>query len=76
MSGEVTHIEDIELSSTKNGKISISVIDQPYGADSESVASIGISLKKDSSEPEWKVHIPKENIDAVIAALQIAKQKL
>ena len=76
MSGKVTHIEEIELSSSKNGKISVSVIEQPYGADSSSVASIGISLKKDSSEPEWKVHIPKENIDAVIAALQIAKQKL
>jgi hypothetical protein len=76
MSGAVTHIEEIELSSTKDGKISISVVDQPYGADSESVASIGISLKEDSSKPEWKVHIPKENIDAVIAALQIAKQKL
>jgi len=76
MSGKVTHIEEIELSSTKDGKISISVVDQPYGADSESVASIGISLKKDSSEPEWKVHIPKENIDAVIAALEMAKQNL
>ena len=76
MSGKVTHIDDIELSSSKNGKISVSVIEQPYGADSSSVASIGISLNEENSEPEWKVHIPKENIDAVIAALQLAKQKL
>lgn len=76
MSGAVTHIEELELSNTKDGKILISVIEQPYGASSKSVASVGISLKKASREPEWKVHIPKENIDAVIAALQIAKAKL
>ena len=76
MSGKVTHIEDIELSSSKDGKISISIIEQPYGADSSSVASIGISLNEGNSEPDWKVHIPKENIDEVIASLQMAKAKL
>ncbi len=76
MSGKATHIEEIELSSSKDGKISISVIEQPYGDDSNSVASIGVSLNKDSAEPEWKVHIPKDNIDAVIASLQMAKEKL
>ncbi|HIO95889.1 MAG TPA: hypothetical protein EYG67_03630 [Campylobacterales bacterium] len=76
MSGTVNEIDKIILSGTKNGSISISTIAQPYGANSESVASIGISLKADATEPEWKVHIPKANIEQVIKALQQAKEKI
>jgi len=76
MSHKVTEIEDITLSGTDEGKISIAVVEEPYGSDSESVVSIGISLQSDSKEPDWKVHLPKTNIDAVIAALQKAKESL
>ena len=76
MSGTVTKVTDMTLSGTKNGKISISTVQQPYGEKSESVASIGISLQASSEEPDWKVHIPKANIDAVISALQEAKKTL
>ena len=76
MSGTVTKIDEIALSSTKGGKISITTIAEPYGTDSESVVSIGISLQAEAEEPDWKVHIPKANIDAVIAALQEAKKSL
>jgi len=76
MSGQVTNIDKITLSGTKDGKISITTVLEPYGAKSESVASIGISLQAGASEPDWKVHIPKANIDAVIAALQKAKETL
>ena len=76
MSGTVTPIKEIDLSGTKEGKISISTIEAPYGEGSESVASIGITLQASAKEPDWKVHIPKENIDAVIEALQEAKAKL
>lgn len=76
MSGTVTYIEEIKLNSTKNGRISISIIDKPYGEKSESVVSIGISLKENSDKPNWKIHIPKENIDAVISALEKVKEKL
>jgi len=72
MSGTTTAIDEMTLSGTK-GKITITTIAEPYGQKSESVASIGISLKEDASEPEWKVHIPKANIDQVIEALQKAK---
>ncbi len=72
MSGTTTAIDEMTLSGTK-GKITITTIAEPYGAKSESVASIGISLKSDASEPEWKVHIPKANIDQVVEALQKAK---
>ncbi len=76
MSSTVTHIEEIKLNNTKNGKISISTIDKPYGENSESVVSVGISLQENSSEPNWKVHIPKENIEEVISALKKAKDRL
>ncbi len=72
MSGTTTAIDEMTLSGTK-GRITVSTIAEPYGPKSESVASIGISLKPDTSEPEWKVHIPKANIDQVIEALQKAK---
>ncbi|SFV50428.1 hypothetical protein MNB_SV-8-483 [hydrothermal vent metagenome] len=76
MSGTVTQVDEITLSGTKDGKISVTTIAEPYGAKSESVASIGITLQAGAKEPDWKVHIPKANIDAVIAALQEAKKSL
>jgi len=72
----VSLIDEIVLNGTKEGKISITTIDEPYGAGSESVASIGIFLQSEAKEPDWKVHIPKANIDALIAALQEAKKVL
>ena len=69
-------IKELELSNTKKGKITISTIDEPYGAGSNSVASIAISLNSASAEPDWKVHLPKDNIDDVIAALTEVKKEL
>jgi hypothetical protein len=76
MSGTVTNIDEMTLSGTKDGKISITTITEPYGVKSESVASIGIALQAGAKEPDWKIHIPKANIDAVISALQEAKKSL
>ena len=76
MSGTVTKVDDMTLSGTKDGKISITTVSEPYGPKSESVASIGISLQAGAQEPDWKVHIPKANIDAVISALTEAKKSL
>jgi len=73
MSSGATIISEIPLDGTKKGVISISKIDEPYGAGSDSVASIGISLSGDAKNPEWKVHIPMGNIEAVVAALQSVK---
>ena len=69
-------IKELTLGSTKKGKITVSTIAEPYGANSSSVASIAISLNSASTEPDWKVHLPKENIDDVIAALTEAKKEL
>ncbi len=63
----------IELSGTKNGVISITKLENPYGENSAPVASIGISLNGDANEPEWKVHIPLENLQEVIEALKAIK---
>ena len=75
MNEKITTIDEMKLSGTK-GKIMVTTIAEPYGSKSASVASIGISLKADATEPEWKVHIPKENIEQVIEALQKAKKIL
>ena len=69
-------IKELALASTQNGKITISTIAEPYGENSSSVASIAISLNSSSTEPDWKIHLPKENIDEVIAALTEAKKEL
>jgi hypothetical protein len=63
----------IALSGTKNGVISVTKIDKPYGENSASVASIGVSLAGNVNEPEWKVHIPLDNLDEVIKALKELK---
>ncbi len=76
MSGKVTEIAQMNLSGTNDGKITVTTIEEPYGTGSESVASIGIALQAKAKEPDWKVHIPKANIDAVIDALQKAKEAL
>ena len=69
-------IDEFKLSGTENGKIEVAVVKEPYGEGSDSVASIGIFLNSDASEPNWKVHLPKENIGAIISALQKAKEEL
>jgi hypothetical protein len=69
----VTMATTIPLHGTKNGVISVTKIKEPYGAGSGTVASVGISLAGNADEPEWKVHIPLENLDEVIAALSALK---
>lgn len=76
MGGKVTMVEEMGLGGTDNGKITVTTVEEPYGKGSDSVVSIGISLQANSEDPDWKVHLPKENIDAVITALQKAKESL
>jgi len=76
MSDKIENINEITLSGSKEAKITIGTIAEPYGEKSESVVSIGIALQANATEPDWKVHIPKANIDAVIKALEEAKASL
>lgn len=66
-----TKIAELPLHGTKKGIISISDITEPYGKGTNDVVSIGIALN--GQDVEWKSHIPYENLDAVIEALQKAK---
>lgn len=75
MGGKNTILTKFSLAGTKNGMISISHLEEPYGSGSFPVVSIGISLKKSGDEPDWKAHIPYENLDELIAALQDAKTR-
>ena len=69
-------VKEIDLSGTKNGKIKVATILEPYSEDSESVVSIGIFLDGDAEAPNWVAHIPKSNIDAVVEALKKAKEEV
>jgi hypothetical protein len=67
----MAEVTKIPLANTKQGYISVTTIDEPYGAGTESVASIAISLN--GEDIEWKVHIPMANLDEVITSLQNLK---
>ncbi len=75
MGGKSTIIKSFKLAGTKEGTISVSHLDEPYGEDSTPVVSIGISLKGNVDEPDWKAHIPYANLDDLIEALTEAKEK-
>ncbi len=75
MGGKNTVLKTFALADTKNGVISVSHLEEPYGDGSFPVVSIGISLKKNADEPDWKAHIPYDNLDELIAALNEAKAK-
>jgi hypothetical protein len=62
----------IPLANSKKGFISVTTIDEPYGKNTDTVASIAISLN--GSDIEWKVHIPLANLDEVITSLQSIKK--
>ncbi len=75
MGGKNTVLKTFPLADTKKGIISVSHLEEPYGTGSFPVVSIGISLKGDDKAPDWKAHIPYENLDQLIEALQEAKDK-
>lgn len=75
MGGKNTILKTFALADTKKGTISVSHLEEPYGAKSAAVVSIGISLKGDEEEPDWKAHIPYENLQELIQALQLAYDK-
>ncbi len=63
-----------EYKSRKNAAISVGVIDEPYGMSTESVVSVGCTLKGMPNVPTWVVHIPKHlAADVGYAIMQAAK---
>lgn len=63
----------IPLAHTKKGNISVTKVNEPYGPNSDPVVSIGISIAGGET-PDYKVHIPIDNIDAIIEALKTFKK--
>ena len=72
MSKQIVHVTTLPLAHTKKGTISVNHIEKPYGEHSNPVTSIGISLQ--GKEEEWKVHIPYENLDDLIKALNQSRE--
>ena len=65
-------VDAIKLAGSEKGMITVSKIENPYeNSDIKEVVSIGVSLGND--EPDWKVHIPLENLDELIRILQKVK---
>ncbi len=73
MSGKIRVLNTFALAETKKGTITVSHMDEPYGTGSFPVVSIGISLKGDENNPDWKAHIPYENLDELIESLKTAQ---
>ncbi|WP_267524844.1 hypothetical protein [Campylobacter sp. MG1] len=70
---KVDVLNTILLNDTQSGKISLANIKEPYGSGSKDVLSVAICLKDNT--PEWKIHIPYENLDELIIALQSISEK-
>jgi hypothetical protein len=45
--------------------ITVTTIDDPYGDGTGAVVSIGCTLKGDTQNPTWKVHVPLDLADGV-----------
>ncbi len=76
MGKDINVIDEINLHNTAEGKIEIATIDKPYGPNSDMVVSIGIFLKNSNEKPDWKVHIPIDNLDSVIESLNKIKESI
>jgi len=62
-------MKSIPYTTRENSFIVIKSIDEPYGPGSESVVSVGCTLKGDIENPSWKVHIPKDILKEVVDEL-------
>ena len=69
----VKEIKKFKLAGTESGMISVANVSNPYGEGSSDVVSIAVEL--DGKNVDYKTHIPYENIDELIEALQIAKKQ-
>jgi predicted nucleotidyltransferase len=65
----------IQYKDREKAFITIAEITEPYGEGSETVVSVGSTLKGDIDNPSWKVHVPVYMIDQVIAALNDVKRE-
>ena len=68
-------LKAIQYKDREKGFITIAEITEPYGEGSETVVSVGSTLKGDIDNPTWTVHVPVYMIDQIIEALHDVKQE-
>jgi len=64
----------IQYKDREKAFITIAEITEPYGEGSETVVSVGSTLKGDIDNPSWKVHVPVYMVDQIIDALNDIKR--
>ena len=45
--------------------ITVKLLEEPYGEETEKVVSVGCTLKGDMQNPSWKVHVPLDLAESV-----------
>lgn len=65
----------IQYKDREKAFITIAEITEPYGEGSETVVSVGSTLKGDIDNPTWTVHVPVYMIDQIIKTLHDVKQE-
>lgn len=65
-------IKTLRLAHSREGIISVCHIEKPYGEQSSPVVSVAVSME--GKKEDWKVHIPYENLDDLIKALNEARK--
>lgn len=53
-----------------NAFIVVKLLKEPYGPNTEDVISIGSTLKGDTDNPSWKVHIPANLIKELQSVIE------
>jgi hypothetical protein len=69
MTKKTSHHKVFQYRDRDKASISVCLIQEPYGPGTESVVSVGCSLKGKPDEPSWVVHIPAYMAQDVAAAL-------
>jgi len=64
----------IQYKDREKAFITIAEITEPYGEGSETVVSVGSTLKGDIDNPSWNVHVPVYMVDQIIDALNDIKR--
>lgn len=54
-----------KYSNRQKSYITVVLLDDPYGENTEKVVSIGCTLKGDMQNPTWKVHVPLHLAESV-----------
>jgi hypothetical protein len=60
----------IPYSDKSKACIVVTKLEEPYGHGTDSVVSIGCTLKGDVNNPTWRVHVPADLVSELIEVLR------